>query len=200
MNDKFFDLKKEKQDRIINAAFKIFAKNGYAHASTDDIVREAEISKGLLFHYFTNKIGLYSFIFDFGVKFYIVELTSTVDRNDNDFFGLHLQIKNVDSRVMKNYPYLLAFLNSVKDEEVIEALQATSENKKAVAEKKDEYFKRAYTQSFKPEVDIDRLNQLIEFASNSVLRECLRKDDPDSEAYYEEMKQYLIFLRELAYK
>ena len=50
MNEKFFDLKKEKQDRMINAALKVFALNGYRHASTDDIVREAAISKGLLFH------------------------------------------------------------------------------------------------------------------------------------------------------
>ena len=51
MNDKFFDLKKEKQDRMINAALKVFALRGYRHASTDDIVKEAGISKGLLFHY-----------------------------------------------------------------------------------------------------------------------------------------------------
>ena len=52
MNEKFFDLKKEKsRNRMINAALKIFAKNGYRHASTDDMVAEAGISKGLLFHY-----------------------------------------------------------------------------------------------------------------------------------------------------
>ena len=50
MNDKFFDLKKDKQDRIINAALQVFALNGYRHASTDDIVKLASISKGLLFH------------------------------------------------------------------------------------------------------------------------------------------------------
>ena len=41
MNEKFFDLKKEKQDRMINAALKVFAINGYQKASTDDIVKEA---------------------------------------------------------------------------------------------------------------------------------------------------------------
>ena len=56
MNEKFFDLKKEKQDRMINAALKAFALSGYRHASTDDIVREAAISKGLLFHYFESKL------------------------------------------------------------------------------------------------------------------------------------------------
>ena len=55
MNAKFFDLKQEKQDRMVNAALKVFALNGYQHASTDDIVKEAHISKGLLFHYFDSK-------------------------------------------------------------------------------------------------------------------------------------------------
>ncbi len=59
MNSKFFDLKKEKQDRMINASLKIFALQGYRHASTDDIVKEAAISKGLLFHYFGSKLGVY---------------------------------------------------------------------------------------------------------------------------------------------
>ena len=61
MHEKFFDLKKEKQDRMINDSLKVFAMNGYAHASTDDIVREAGISKGLLFHYFVSKLGPVSY-------------------------------------------------------------------------------------------------------------------------------------------
>ena len=44
MNEKFFDLKKEKQDRMINAALKVFGMRGYQFASTDDIVREAGCS------------------------------------------------------------------------------------------------------------------------------------------------------------
>ena len=39
MNEKFFDLAREKQDRMINGAIEIFAKNGYKHASTDDMVK-----------------------------------------------------------------------------------------------------------------------------------------------------------------
>ena len=63
MNEKFFDLKKEKQDRMINAALRVFAIEGYQHGSTDDIVRDASVSKGLLFHYFLLShlaiVGLY---------------------------------------------------------------------------------------------------------------------------------------------
>ena len=49
MNEKFFDLKKEKQDRMINAALKVFAINGYQKASTDDIVKDGvEAAKNIL--------------------------------------------------------------------------------------------------------------------------------------------------------
>ena len=75
MNHKFFDVSKEKQDRIINAALLVFAQNGYRHAGTDEVVRRACISKGLLFHYFESKLGLYVFLYDYAVRFMLLELS-----------------------------------------------------------------------------------------------------------------------------
>ena len=94
MNEKFFDLKKEKQDRMINAALKVFGMRGYQFASTDDIVREAGISKGLLFHYFGSKLGLYSFVYDYSVRFMSLELKAAVDDKETDFFALHKILEN----------------------------------------------------------------------------------------------------------
>ena len=122
MNEKFFDLKKEKQDRMINAALKVFAMNGYEHASTDDIVKEAGISKGLLFHYFISKLGLYSFIYDYSVKYIQLELSTGVSKKETDYFKLLLQIKQSQLQVMKNYPYMLQFINKSREEDVSEAL------------------------------------------------------------------------------
>ena len=44
MNEKFFDLAREKQDRMINGAVEVFAKNGYKHARTDDMVKAVGVS------------------------------------------------------------------------------------------------------------------------------------------------------------
>ena len=93
MNDKFFDLKREKQDRIINAGLKIFARYGYRHAATDEIVREAGISKGLLFHYFTNKVGIYVFLMDYSVRYLLLELSRNVKETETDFFEICKQIE-----------------------------------------------------------------------------------------------------------
>ena len=93
MNEKFFDLKSEKQDKMINAALHLFADNGYKHASTDDIVREAGISKGLLFHYFINKEGLYSFLTDYSVKYLLFEFDRSIGE-ETEFFSFWDKLEN----------------------------------------------------------------------------------------------------------
>lgn len=52
MNDKFFQLPLEKQEVIINAAYKVFALSEYKKAPMSEIAAEGGISKALLFHYF----------------------------------------------------------------------------------------------------------------------------------------------------
>lgn len=121
MNEKFFDLKKEKQDRMINAALKIFAVNGYQKASTDDIVKEAGISKGLLFHYFGSKAGVYTFMYEYSSRFMTMELERAVSLREKDLFLLLKQMEEAKSVLLANYPYMQKFLLThidLKDEEI----------------------------------------------------------------------------------
>lgn len=200
MNEKFFDLKKEKQDRMINAALKVFAVNGYAHASTDDIVKEAGISKGLLFHYFENKIGLYSFIYDFSIKYISLELMSSVDKNDNDYFGLYIQIKNAEANVMRGYPYMIEFVNSTEDEDILEALNAIGEIKNIIPERVEEYFKHANTYSFEEGTNLKKLSEIIEYTSRIAMKNNLKYNQGHPEFYARDMKDYLILLKKGFYR
>lgn len=47
--------KEDKRQRIINAAYKVFARKGYINASIKDIAKEADITPGLVHYYFKNK-------------------------------------------------------------------------------------------------------------------------------------------------
>ena len=93
MNEKFWDLNKTKQNSMINGALKVFSRDGFRHASTDEIVAEAGISKGLLFHYFYSKAGLYEFLTEYSARFALVELGSEVRKAETlPFFDLHGKI------------------------------------------------------------------------------------------------------------
>ncbi len=55
MNEKFYSLPEEKQQKIINAGFRVFSQNSYKKSPMNEIADCAGISKSLLFHYFHNK-------------------------------------------------------------------------------------------------------------------------------------------------
>jgi len=70
MSDRFSAIDPEKQMRIINAAYKEFARQGYKKASTNRIVEAAGIGKGMLFYYFGSKLELYHFLLEYAVTFF----------------------------------------------------------------------------------------------------------------------------------
>lgn len=117
MIEKFYNLEKEKQDRMINAAIKEFAHKGYDHASTNEIVKEAGISKGLLFHYFTSKKGLYLFLFDYAVELLTKEFYEKVDLQEPDFFIRIRQAIQIKMGIIAQFPDIFKFAERAYMEE-----------------------------------------------------------------------------------
>ena len=132
MNQRFFDLKKDKQDRIINTVIRHLGLHGFSRTSTDEIVREAGISKGLLFHYFENKQGMFIFAYDFGARYLILELQSQIREPSADFFALQRQLLEAEVMVMRKYPCLFLFLERAQTEEVPELRAAVQEKAGAI--------------------------------------------------------------------
>ena len=199
MNSKFFDVKKDKQDAIINAALKTFALKGYKDASTDVIVKEAGISKGLLFHYFTSKQGLYDFICDYSTKYMTLELTRTVKKSEKDCFELMSQISQGRVRVMKNYPFMHRFLRTIRHEDDPEALSVIGQ---CVADMERTY-KKIYDQidgsKLVRPAELPRIINIIDWVCDRFLDENFINDDPDPDRLYEEYSEYLTLLRDHFY-
>ncbi len=200
MNEKFFDLKKEKQDRMINAALKIFAANGYRHASTDDIVTEAGISKGLLFHYFGSKIGLYTFLYDYSVRFMKLELTTGVSSTASDYFEIRKQIEFAKMQVLKNYPYMQRFLERCAAENVSEALAATEEQQGVIWELYNNLKNQADRSLFSSGVSFEKLDTMLDYTISGLMAAYTAEASFRPEAFYEEAVSYLDMMREIAYK
>lgn len=54
--------RQERRERILNAARNVFFKKGYLGATVRDIALEAELSPGLIYHYYDNKDAVYGAI------------------------------------------------------------------------------------------------------------------------------------------
>ena len=200
MNSKFFDLKKEKQDRMINAALKIFALRGYRHASTDDIVREAAISKGLLFHYFQSKLGVYDFIYDYSVRYMILELRSNVDSKEKDLFEVMKQIERARMHAMRGYPYMQQFLNRSMAEDVSEALLAIEEKRGSLEDTANTIYSQVDYTLLPPEIDGEKLRKMLDFTVKGLMTERFQDASFQPEMLYEEICDYLDMMKKIVYR
>ncbi len=190
MNARFFDLKKEKQDRMINAALKVFALQGYRHASTDDIVREAGISKGLLFHYFSSKLGAYTFVYDYSVRYMKLEL-SAVDRAETDLFELFRQVQAARVRALCGYPYMQQFLNRSLSEDVKEALFAVEQMRQSLSDTYESLYSRVDTSGLPEGVEGGKLLTMLEMTVSGLMTERFFDASFQPEMLYREICGYI---------
>lgn len=200
MNEKFFDLKKEKQDRMINAALKAFAINGYKRASTDEIVKDAGISKGLLFHYFDTKLGLYEFVYDYSVRYIIMEMSAAISQKETDFYTLYEQKELCKIQALKNYPYMQQMINRSMQEDDTEAVAVNMERKDSYLTKIAEIMQQADLTKFVDGVDTYKLRKIIDFTIEGLMTERFRESAFDVEKLMDEVKGYFEMLRKLTYK
>ncbi len=197
MNSKFFDLKKEKQDRMINAVLKVFALQGYRHGSTDDIVREAAISKGLLFHYFGSKLGAYRFVYDYSVRYMNLELRSAVGAGERDLFVIMKQIEYARMRAMKGYPYMQQFLNRSQWEDSCEALLSVEEKRNVLAETYAAIDGQIDYNALPAGVDGKKLRKMLDFTIKGLLAEGFQDASFQPEILYEEICGYLDMIKSI---
>ncbi|WP_051209208.1 TetR/AcrR family transcriptional regulator [Butyrivibrio sp. WCD3002] len=199
MNEKFFDLKKEKQDRIINAALKAFALGGYMHASTDDIVRMAGISKGLIFHYFETKLGLYQFVYDYSTRVINIEINTGISKDETDFFTIREEVEKVLATCMKQYPYIRLFLYSAAREDTPEAATAILPAREAFEANLKSILDRGDITRFKQDANYELVENIVEMTKEGVLQGRFREGDFRADDYLAEVIRYLEMLRVLTY-
>ncbi|MBQ8030394.1 MAG: TetR/AcrR family transcriptional regulator [Butyrivibrio sp.] len=200
MNERFFELKKEKQDRMINAALKVFSQYGYRHASTDEIIRDAQISKGLLFHYFDSKIGLYAFLYDYATKFVTLELTTHVEKSEDGFFELYKQILSSKTDSMYRYPYIFLFLDKADEESDEDALREIQERREKYHRIMDALKERADITVFGTDVDYEKVWNLLDFTVDGLVLKAVRSDNFRADFLLEEATEYVDMIRNMTLK
>lgn len=109
MNEKFYALPQEKQDRILNAGFRVFSKNSYKKSPMLEIANEADISKSLLFFYFKNKKELYLFLMKKAEELTMKYLIDSGCYQESDIFEMMYKGLLAKAELMKRYPDMSNF-------------------------------------------------------------------------------------------
>lgn len=94
------------------AAYNEFARVGYDLASTNNIIKEAGISKGLLFYYFENKQRLYQILVD-DVLEMLEEMINKMNGNEPDLLLRYYKLGLVEMEYYHNHKGLFQFMGSL---------------------------------------------------------------------------------------
>lgn len=105
---KIMTMDKEKRKKVITAALKEFTK-GYDAANMDNLAIEAGISKGLIFHYFGSKKGLFLFLLKYCAEI-MDEEYSKVILKDRDFLENVRIVSKLAIEMTFRFPDVYAFI------------------------------------------------------------------------------------------
>jgi len=206
-NHKIMSIDKEKRERILNAAMREFC-NGYKKASTDVIVKEAGISKGLLFHYFNTKKELFIFLYNYSINVLMSEFLIKINLNESDILIRLWDMIKLKVELMYIYPDIFDFL--------IEAQYNTKEGlerdleiqyKEITNEVYTKLFSNIDTSLFRDNYDIQKVINMITWTlqgytekeiliNKTSIKECQLNIDKT----LKDVEEYMNFFRKLLYK
>ncbi|MEI3609914.1 TetR/AcrR family transcriptional regulator [Pseudogracilibacillus sp. SO10305] len=203
---KFNNLKLEKQEQIINAAIKEFVQSGFDKASTNEIVKRANISKGSLFNYFNSKKDLYLYLIEYSRNI-IRDLNDQIDLTEEDLFNRIEKAGLEKFYVQQKHPLVFDFFASLKHEESVEVKETV---KQSIAYIYNVAIKRLYQDidysKFRDEIDVEKAIEILNWTmfglGEKALEQIVTFEDVDDfgEYYFEEWKKYAEILKYSFYK
>lgn len=209
MNEKFknLDINNEKVNRIINCALEEFSKNKFEKASTNNIVKAANVSRGLMYHYFTDKQELYDFLKEFSVTQIIEAFNKNFVWEEADLFNRLRQSLRIKLDVFLQYPYLMDFYINTLDKKSLDDIKndvvLTNPNISDLQNKL--FLDNIDLSKFKDDIDIEKAINVIRWTIQKYsedYQDKVRSNDIElnTEELFEDIDKYIEFLRGLFYK
>ena len=189
----------QKKDRILNSAFLEFGRSGFEKASTNEIVQNAGISKGLLFHYFGSKQALYDALKEFAVGYVMDLLEEGIDWSQSDLFLRVQQITALKLKAMEKYPHIYDFLKTAMEDIPVEEIKDQDSGRMRTL------IGRAYRENvdyslFRSDVDIPKAMEMIQWTVEGAALKLMKGKNQDMVQIMEEFQTYMELLRKLLYQ
>lgn len=200
MNEKYFSLPAEKQQRILNAGFYVFSQNSYKKSSMNEIAQQAQISKSLLFFYFRNKRELYLFLWDAACTLTVEFLTAYRCYEPADLFQMMERGMDAKLDLMERYPYIANFAIRAffeKNAEVTGEIQASY--RKYFSRKATQALSRVDPKDFVPGLDLQMMYRQMFLASEGYLWEMMQQGGLDREQLRQDFGKLLKFWKSTYY-
>ncbi len=208
MDTIFQNIDTEKRNRIINAAIEEFSLYPYEKASTNNIVKNAGISKGLLFHYFGNKNDMYESLISFVLNKLFDDITSQIAWEERDIFERIKALIIVKIKMSKMYPNMFNFILKVLSEKNTNTIEDVTSMYEKYGVNLQNLLSDVYTKNidfslFRELQLVDKSINIIRWTMERYAEESILKIDDMGNLYYDkisaELDEYISILKKTFY-
>lgn len=207
LKHKIFIMEKTRREALFTCAMSEFTKSGYKKASTNAIVSNAGISKGLLFHYFGTKNDLYIFLFKYANHIIMTEYYNRIDFATIDVFDRLKSMILLKLDLTDKYPAVFEFISSAYFEKDSVVSGRIAQDVTALyTDATHNIFDNIDRSMFKPSIDTQKAIDIMMFTlkgySNAQISSKSTMDEYKKEyqRYISEVDGYLSVLRQAFYK
>jgi len=203
----FKKLREEKQTHILNVAMEEFAEKGYDQASTNQIVKQAGIGKGMLFYYFKTKQDLYYYLIDYAIDFIESNYMNHIDDQESDFIERLRRATLLKMKTYQAHPNIFHFLGSIFMNENIDLPVKLQQKYEQVHRRGSSLlFDHIDTTLFRKDIDVEKAIDLIRWSiegyQHHIIRQLQGKNlaTIDFDPLWEEFFAYLDVLKTVYYE
>ncbi|SFS92126.1 TetR/AcrR family transcriptional regulator [Marininema halotolerans] len=194
----------DKREAVLQAAINEFSERGYEQGSTNRIIQQSGISKGLLFHYLGSKKNVYLFALDHCLQYYVDYVYAKMVNLSPDIMDRIMQISLLKIRMCTTTPQMYRMVVSAWVDTPPELQEEVATRQAKLAE---EHFPRLMVEGidftrFRKGLDVQKaielLYSMLEMISNKLMDRYAKEEDrglSKLDDMNEELKQYLEVLR-----
>jgi len=187
---------------ILKAAIAVFGREGYEAATTKEIAKQANVSKGLLFHHFTNKEKLYITCQQYVLEQYGQFMANRLDFTITDFFDRVIYAMRIKMDFGCENPSFLALINRAwtveRDENPLQRPEAEAHVLESMQVKnEDSFFEGIDTSLFREGMDLAKAIDYTRLAIEAAWNRFMQRHNNDTEAMIQNMEVFFTEAEEI---
>jgi TetR/AcrR family transcriptional regulator len=185
------------EERILNAAMKVFTRRGFAAARTEDIAREAGINRALLHYYYRDKQTMFNLIFETRFKEFFMGLFVIFDSDNINLFEKIKRMVEHEINTLIKHPDLAHFVITEiaqQPERLLEHGQKMGVNPRLLISSFEALLQKEIDEGIIKQISAKQLLVHImslciyPFVAKSIIQTMMQKDDKDFLSMMEQRK------------
>lgn len=208
---KFITLPLEKQDRIIRAALGEFGKYGYNKTSVEQVAVASGISKGMVFHYFGTKKGLYEYLVKYCNEYldkYFIIPEEIMDKYD--YIEFFRKITKIKLKAYTGNPQVFEFITMLYlKPENMNVSESILNSLTTMFKKRDDILSRVNQKEdvdyFRSDIDVNDAKKYISWVIDGYQRELMAEignttlSDFELDDTWDEFDRIMLDLKKIFY-